>query len=69
MSRRASVSESRKRNRWKPQNLKLFEFLERENNIFQKRKNNIVMSVAVKRGALIVFEGCDRSGKTTQASE
>jgi len=24
------------------------------------------MSVAVKRGALIVFEGCDRSGKTTQ---
>lgn len=24
------------------------------------------MSAAVKRGALIVFEGCDRSGKTTQ---
>ncbi len=24
------------------------------------------MSAAVKRGAFIVFEGCDRSGKTTQ---
>ena len=24
------------------------------------------MTGAVKRGALIVFEGCDRSGKTTQ---
>ena len=24
------------------------------------------MSGAIKRGALIVFEGCDRSGKTTQ---
>ena len=23
-------------------------------------------AAAVKRGALIVFEGCDRSGKTTQ---
>jgi len=26
------------------------------------------MSGAAKRGALIVFEGCDRSGKTTQVS-
>ena len=24
------------------------------------------MSLAVKRGALIVFEDCDRSGKSTQ---
>ena len=24
------------------------------------------MNGAIKRGALIVFEGCDRSGKTTQ---
>ena len=26
------------------------------------------MTAAVKRGALIVFEGCDRSGKTTQVT-
>ena len=28
----------------------------------------ITMTAAVKRGALIVFEGCDRSGKTTQVT-
>ena len=27
------------------------------------------MAGAVKRGSLIVFEGCDRSGKTTQVSK
>ena len=27
------------------------------------------MTGAVKRGALIVFEGCDRSGKTTQVQQ
>ena len=27
------------------------------------------MTAAVKRGALIVFEGCDRSGKTTQVTK
>ena len=26
------------------------------------------MTSAIKRGALIVFEGCDRSGKTTQVT-
>ena len=26
------------------------------------------MTAVVKRGALIVFEGCDRSGKTTQVT-
>ena len=27
------------------------------------------MTSAIKRGALIVFEGCDRSGKTTQVTK
>ena len=27
------------------------------------------MTGAIKRGALIVFEGCDRSGKTTQVTK
>ena len=40
----------------------------REKKLYiSENSNNFVMSVAVKRGALIVFEGCDRSGKTTQA--
>ena len=40
---------------------------------FQANKNITLtvigeMAVAVERGALIVFEGCDRSGKTTQVT-
>merc|ERR1719251_247466 len=27
------------------------------------------MTGAIKRGALVVFEGCDRSGKTTQVTK
>ena len=32
------------------------------------RNDILQMTTEVNRGALIVFEGCDRSGKTTQAS-
>ena len=31
--------------------------------------NVSAVSVMIKRGSLIVFEGCDRSGKTTQCQK
>ena len=33
---------------------------------FSDLTNKLNGTMALKRGALIVFEGCDRSGKTTQ---
>ena len=67
-NKRASDSERRRKNDQIVKICNRPQFIRR--NIFNLLQNSrlLVMSGAAKRGALIVFEGCDRSGKTTQVS-
>ena len=67
MSKNVSDSGSKRKNRLNAQNLQPLRIAGRKTIYFRKYVQ-VVMSAAVKRGALIVFEGCDRSGKTTQVS-
>ena len=67
MSKNVSDSGSKRKNRLNAQNLQPLRIAGRKTIYFRKYVQ-VVMSAAGKRGALIVFEGCDRSGKTTQVS-